>query len=376
MTLEGLINRYDREILVTLVKTLRRYYSIDQFFIEVKTGIKDIYDKNKILFISDSSNRYSWSYITTTMLPGYREHLIISQWDTFSSAFYNGILPKKKKLCPESLESFNKVEAYIKDWNSSSQDLSFIFDLNDVTMDELWEEWMEDKYLLDKLNPRDYCLLNGLLSDELINFYLFHLTSERYCGIFKNLIDITGLWLIDRKFKGPNTTSLDYSAKTIDKLPESLVSSAYLVAGYSTDQIRSILKYRSDNPFSAHLFDRNLEMMKGALKIIEPQFPGRDVMGVRTLLGLVGAVYDFLREGSPLPTSFPLLPIWYDDFRFINRDGVPMWKELLDSLKHTLGEYRDELFMIERHVSIIDDVSSRLNMDGGPWPEFPQIQIT
>lgn len=376
MTLEELINRYDREILVTLVKTLRRYYSIDQFFIEVKTGIKDIYDKNKILFISDNSNRYSWSYITTTMLPGYREYLIISQWDTFSSAFYNGILPKKKKLCPESLESFNKVEAYIKDWNSSNQDLSFIFDLNDVTMDELWEEWTEERYLLNKLNPRDYCLLNGLLSDELINFYLFHLTSERYCGIFKNLIDITGLWLIDRKFKGPNTTSLDYSAKTIDKLPERLVSSALLVAGYSVDQIHSILKYRSDNPYSAHLLDKNLDVMKGALGIIEPQLPGKDVMGVRTLLGLVGAVYDFLREGSPLPTSFPLLPIWYDDFRFITRDGVPTWKELLDSLKHTLGEYRDELFMIERHVSIIDDVSSRLSMDGGPWPEFPQIQIT
>lgn len=375
MTLEELINRYDREILVTLVKTLRRYYSIDQFFIEVKTGIKDIYDKNKILFISDNSNRYSWSYITTTMLPGYREYLIISQWDTFSSAFYNGILPKKKKLCPESLESFNKVEAYIKDWNSSNQDLSFIFDLNDVTMDELWEEWTEERYLLDKLNPRDYCLLNGLLSDELINFYLFHLTSERYCGIFKNLIDITGLWLIDRKFKGPNTTSLDYSAKTIDKLPGKLVSSALLVAGYSVDQIHHILKYRSDSAYGASLVG-NLARMKGALGTIEPHLPGKDVMGVRTLLGLVGAVYDFLREGSPLPMSFPLLPIWYDDFRFIDRDGVPTWKELLDSLKHTLGEYRDELFMVEKHASIIDDVSSRLNMDGGPWPEFPQIQIT
>lgn len=375
MTLEELINRYDREILVTLVKTLRRYYSIDQFFIEVKTGIKDIYDKNKILFISDNSNRYSWSYITTTMLPGYREYLIISQWDTFSSAFYNGILPKKKRLCPESLESFNKVEAYIKDWNSSNQDLSFIFDLDDVTMDELWEEWTEDRYLLDKLNPRDYCLLNGLLSDELINFYLFHLTSERYCGIFKNLINITGLWLIDRKFKGPSTTSLDYSAKTIDKLPGRLVSSAFLVAGYSIDQIHHILKYRSDSGYGASLVG-NLARMKGALEIIEPQLPGKDVMGVRTLLGLVGAVYDFLREGSPLPMSFPLLPIWYDDFRFINRDGVPTWKELLDSLKHTLGEYRDELFMVEKHASIIDDVSSRLNMDGGPWPEFPQIQIT
>ena len=375
MTLEELINRYDREILVTLVKTLRRYYSIDQFFIEVKTGIKDIYDKNKILFISDNSNRYSWSYITTTMLPGYQENHIISQWNIFSSAFYNGILPKKKKLCPESLESFNKVEAYIKDWNSSNQDLSFIFDLDDVTMDELWEEWTEDRYLLDKLNPRDYCLLNGLLSDELINFYLFHLTSERYCGIFKNLIDITGLWLIDRKFKGPNTTSLDYSAETIDKLPGKLVSSAFLVAGYSVDQIHHILKYRSDSAYGASRVG-NLAMMKSALAIIEPKLPGKDVMGVRTLLGLVGAIYDFLREGSPLPTSFPLLPIWYDDFRFINRDGVPTWKELLDSLKHTLGEYRDELFMIEKHASIIDDVSSKLNMDGGPWPEFPQIQIT
>lgn len=375
MTLEELINRYDREILVTLVKTLRRYYSIDQFFIEVKTGIKDIYDKNKILFISDNSNRYSWSYITTIMLPGYQEYHITSQWNIFSSAFYSGILPKKKKLCPESLESFNKVEAYIKDWNSSNQDLSFIFDLNDVTVDELWEEWTEERYLLDKLNPRDYCLLNGLLSDELINFYLFHLTSERYCGIFKNLIDITGLWLIDRKFKGPNTTSLDYSAKTIDKLPGKLVSSALLVAGYSVDQIHHILKYRSDSAYGASLVG-NLAMMKGALGTIEPQLPGKDVMGVRTLLGLVGAVYDFLREGSPLPMSFPLLPIWYDDFRFIDRDGVPTWKELLDSLKHTLGEYRDELFMVEKHASIIDDVSSRLNMDGGPWPEFPQIQIT